>query len=59
MKKLEVHEDIIEMLGCCTLTLPICLIMEYAPYGNLLAYLRAIKTKVCVPIVSTVRYYLN
>ncbi|XP_028405324.1 uncharacterized protein LOC114527825 [Dendronephthya gigantea] len=45
MKKLGEHENTIQMLGCCTLTLPIGLIMEYAPHGNLLTYLRTVKTK--------------
>ena len=46
MKKLGDHENVIKMLGCCTLSLPICLILEYAPYGNLLTYLRTLRNKV-------------
>ena len=52
MKRIGDHENIIRMLGCCTVTSPICLIMEYAPHGNLLAYLKAAKTKVRVSIKS-------
>ncbi|XP_028417030.1 tyrosine-protein kinase receptor Tie-1-like [Dendronephthya gigantea] len=33
------------MHGCCTKTRPICLVLEYAPGGNLLNHLRALKKK--------------
>ena len=59
MKRLGDHENIIRMLGCCTLTLPICLIMEYAPYGNLLTYLRTAKTKVCANIIETMNFLVT
>lgn len=59
MKKIGEHENIIQMLGCCTLTLPIGLIMEYAPHGNLLTYLRTVKTKVCIDIMKLSSIYLR
>ena len=40
------HENIIQMYGCWTKLQPVCLVMEYAPGGDLLSYLRALKKKV-------------
>ncbi|EDO36534.1 predicted protein, partial [Nematostella vectensis] len=34
------NRNIVNMLGCCTLTEPMFLIVEYLPYGDLLHYLR-------------------
>ncbi|XP_028415303.1 uncharacterized protein LOC114538347 isoform X2 [Dendronephthya gigantea] len=45
MKDLGGHENVIKMHGCCTKTRPICLVLEYAPGGNLLNHLRALKKK--------------
>ncbi|XP_046848304.1 uncharacterized protein LOC124441866 isoform X2 [Xenia sp. Carnegie-2017] len=39
------HKNVIHMFGCCTKSLPICLVLEYAPGGNLVNYLRALKKK--------------
>ena len=46
MKDIGKHENVIEMYGCCTRCNPICLVLEYAPGGNLLNYLRSLKRKV-------------
>ena len=46
MKKIGIHENVIQMYGCCTKRHPVCLVMEYAPGGNLLNYLRSLKQKV-------------
>ncbi|KAK3714893.1 hypothetical protein QZH41_010898, partial [Actinostola sp. cb2023] len=41
MKKLEPHPRIVRFLGYCTTPDgPICIILEYLPYGDLLGYLR-------------------
>ncbi|EDO36551.1 predicted protein [Nematostella vectensis] len=40
MKEVGSHRNIVNMLGCCTLTEPMFLIVEYLPYGDLLHYLR-------------------
>ena len=46
MKNIGKHENVIQMYGCCTTCRPICLVLEYAPGGNLLNYLRSLKQKV-------------
>lgn len=46
MKMIGKHENIITILGCCTLYEPICLVVEYAPHGDLLHYLRDLRKKV-------------
>lgn len=40
MKKLDSHPNVIQLLGCVTRTGPIMGITEYAPFGDLLGYLR-------------------
>ncbi|XP_020614889.1 platelet-derived growth factor receptor alpha-like [Orbicella faveolata] len=40
MKNLEPHQNVIQLLGCVTKTDPVMAITEYAPYGDLLGYLR-------------------
>jgi serine/threonine protein kinase len=46
MKDLGKHENVIQMFGCCIRCRPICLVLEYAPGGNLKNYLRSLKKKV-------------
>ncbi|KAK2570254.1 Tyrosine-protein kinase receptor torso [Acropora cervicornis] len=43
MKTLGRHENVVTMVGCCTLYPPLCLIVEYVPYGDLLKYLRNLR----------------
>ncbi|WAR20015.1 FGFR2-like protein, partial [Mya arenaria] len=40
MKRIGSHPNIVSMIGACTMTEPICLVMEYAPYGNLQNFLK-------------------
>ena len=40
MKSVGFHSNIVNMLGCCTIKHPMCLVVEYVPYGDLLHYLR-------------------
>ena len=40
MKDVGSHPNIVNMLGCCTVTEPMFLIVEYVMYGDLLHYLR-------------------
>ena len=40
MKRIGFHSHIVSMLGCCTINEPICLVVEYVPYGDLLSFLR-------------------
>lgn len=41
MKSMEPHENILNLLGQCTIgDGPVCLIVEYATYGNLRDFLR-------------------
>lgn len=46
MKVIGRHENIVTILGCCTLYDPLCLLVEYAPHGDLLHYLRDLRKKV-------------
>lgn len=54
MKKIGHHENILSVLGCCTVKSPICLIVEHIPLGDLLSYLR--KQRENVQNVSTSSY---
>ncbi|XP_028518729.1 proto-oncogene tyrosine-protein kinase receptor Ret isoform X2 [Exaiptasia diaphana] len=41
MMRLEPHPHVLKLLGCCTKSDgPMCIILEYLPYGDLLGYLR-------------------
>ncbi|XP_054156172.1 tyrosine kinase receptor Cad96Ca-like [Oppia nitens] len=40
MKMLDIHPNVVTMLGSCTERDPVFLIMEYVPYGTLQSYLR-------------------
>ena len=41
MKTLEPHPNVVRLLGCCTATDPILVILEYVSGGKLQSYLRA------------------
>eukprot|EP00795_Rhopilema_esculentum_P014058 gene14058-5043_t len=43
MKTIGFHENILAILGCCTQQLPLCLIVEYVPNGDLQSYLRKLR----------------
>lgn len=43
MKKVGLHENIISLLGCCTLRQPVLIVMEYIGKGDLHKYLTAIR----------------
>ncbi|XP_048580114.1 uncharacterized protein LOC116615717 isoform X2 [Nematostella vectensis] len=45
MKSFGEHENVIRIMGCCTLYEPLCLIVEYVPHGDLLHYLRDLRKK--------------
>ena len=40
MKRLGTHPNIVCLVGACTVTDPIALVMEYVPYGNLQNFLK-------------------
>ena len=46
MKTIGLHENVVTMLGCCTLYPPLCLLVEYVPHGDLLHYLRDLRKAV-------------
>ena len=48
MKAVGSHKNIVSMVGCCTVEEPMFLLVEYAPYGDLLHYLRNHRKKVFV-----------
>jgi len=41
MKQIGKHKNIINFLGCCTQNGSLCIVVEYAPHGNLRQYLRS------------------
>lgn len=44
MKRVGRHENIVVMLACITLNQPYSMILEYVPYGDLLQYLRTLRS---------------
>ena len=48
MKAVGEHRNIVNMVGCCTVEEPMFLLVEYAPYGDLLHYLRKQRKKVLI-----------
>ncbi|XP_075585894.1 fibroblast growth factor receptor homolog 1 isoform X3 [Dermatophagoides farinae] len=40
MKRIGKHQNIINLIGCCTQNGPLWVVVEYAPYGNLRDFLR-------------------
>jgi serine/threonine protein kinase len=44
MKRVGRHDNIVVMLACVTLAQPYSMILEYVPYGDLLHYLRTLRT---------------
>ena len=46
MKTVGFHRNIVNLVGCCTITEPLCLIQEFVPCGDLLHYLRERRTEV-------------
>ena len=40
MKRIAQHKHIVSILGCITLSHPVCLIVEFCEHGDLLQYLR-------------------
>ena len=57
MKAVGPHKNIVSMVGCCTLEEPMFLLVEYAPYGDLLHYLRKHRKTVFIPL-NTYMYTL-
>ena len=41
------HPNVLQMVGCVTLTDPMCLVTEYLENGDLHTYMRLLKAKVC------------
>ena len=46
MKSIGFHKNIVNLLGASTHMKPLCLVLEYMPYGDLLHYLRKQRTRV-------------
>ena len=44
MKRVGRHENIVVMLACITVQQPLSMVLEYVPYGDLLHYLRTLRT---------------
>nr|AAA29218.2 tyrosine kinase receptor [Hydra vulgaris] len=47
MKEIGYHKNIVNLIGCSTLKKPLCLIVEYMEHGDLLNFLRKIRSKFC------------
>ena len=46
MKLLGAHQNIVSLVGCCTLQEPKFLVIEYVPFGDLLHWLRRRRRRV-------------
>ena len=43
MKKIGSHPRIVKFLGCVVISRPICLVLEFIPFGDLLSILRKLR----------------
>ncbi|XP_071959373.1 fibroblast growth factor receptor 2-like [Antedon mediterranea] len=59
MKLLDVHPNIVVLLGCCTDRDPIYVIMDFLPNGNLLGHLRSSRQKVESSNRTSMKTYLS
>ncbi len=46
MKEVGQHKNIVSLLACVTQSFPLCLVVEFMPFGDLLHYLRGRRSKV-------------
>ena len=55
MKKISDSRSpfVVNLIGCCTLQEPFCLVLEYVAHGDLLTYLRAMRKKVKVSMSTS------
>ena len=56
------NSHVVKMVGCVTMSIPLALILEYVPQGNLQDYLRTTKTNVGIStsiIVTVVNANFN
>ena len=44
------NPHVLKMIGCITTTLPVMLVMQFVPQGNLRSYLKAKKTKAAAKV---------
>ena len=51
MKMIGYHRNIVNLVGCSTIKKPLCLIVEYMPYGDLLHFLRQRRSKVNISTI--------
>ncbi|CAG5133024.1 unnamed protein product, partial [Candidula unifasciata] len=58
MKTLGHHQNVVSMLGCCTLRDPICLLVEHAEFGDLLNFLKDVRQRL-VKVSSLNSQYVN
>ena len=51
MKKIgfSKHAHVVGLFGCVTVPEPVCILLEYLEYGDLLSYLQDINEAVCRP----------
>ena len=52
MKTIGYHKNIVNLVGCNTKCEPLCLVVEYMCYGDLLNYLRQRRSKVSINVMS-------
>ena len=52
MKLLGAHQNIVSLVGCCTLQEPKFLVIEYVPFGDLLHWLRRRRRKVRILLIA-------
>ena len=52
MKTIGYHKNIVNLVGCSTKREPLCLVVEFMRYGDLLNYLRQRRSKVSINTMS-------
>ena len=52
MKTIGYHKNIVNLVGCNTKREPLCLVVEFMRYGDLLNYLRQRRSKVSINTMS-------
>ena len=55
MKSIGYHDKIVNLIGCCTLAHPMCLVEEFMDGGDLLKFLKRLKLALKVGLMFLFR----
>lgn len=58
MKLIGYHDNIVNMLGCVTVGHPMCLVLEFCPYRDLLQYVKGRKVEVSIVRLSSIMKFV-